>query len=146
MQPEAHSTITASPMEDRLSEAARAPVRGLVRPGRLALRLGPGLDDGPDGQQGHNHDRLPAEDDPVDVDRRPPAQLALAEDVRPDRAGRHAEPAAGTLALALRILAAPGPGAALDPGRGDDGDAVLLVRLAEHPLDRHRVPRLCENL
>jgi hypothetical protein len=29
MQPEAHSTITTSPMEDRLSEAARAPVRGL---------------------------------------------------------------------------------------------------------------------
>jgi hypothetical protein len=46
----------------------------------------------------------------------------------------------------LRILAAPGADAALDPGGGNDGQAGLFERLAEHPLDRQGIPRLGDDL
>ena len=58
---------------------------------------------------------LAAKDDPRDVHRGSPAQLALADDERPDLASGHAKAAAGSLALALRILAAPRPDGAADP-------------------------------
>jgi hypothetical protein len=99
------------------------------------LPLCPGLEDHPDREQGDDGDHLAAKDDPVDIHRRPPAQLATADDERPDRARGHAEAAALPPALALRVLAASAPGATLDPGGGNDRQAVLLIRFPEHPLD-----------
>ena len=75
-----------------------------------------------------------------------PAQLTVADDERPDRAGSHGKAAARPRALALWILAASGAGATLDPGGGDDGHAVLLIRLAEHPLDGQRIARLADDV
>jgi hypothetical protein len=40
----------------------------------------------------------------------------------------------------------PGAGATLDPGGGDDGHAVLLIGLAEHPLDGQRIARLADDV
>jgi len=45
---------------------------------RLPPGLGPSLDDRPDREQGDDRDHLAAEDDPVDIHRRSPAQLTVA--------------------------------------------------------------------
>src|SRR6266581_780451 len=108
--------------------------------------LGPRLHDRPHREQGDDHDDLAPEDDPVDVDRGPPAQLAVPDHECPDRAGAHAEAAARTLAPAFCVLAAAASRAAADPGGGDDRHAVLLVRLAEHPLDGEHIPRLRDDV
>ena len=113
---------------------------------RLPPGLGPSLDDRPDREQGDDRDHLAAEDDPVDIHRGSPAQLTVADDERPDRAGGHGKAAARPRALALWILAASGAGATLDPGGGDDGHAVLLIGLAEHPLDGQRIARLADDV
>src|SRR5207342_3269581 len=79
-----------------------------------------------------------------------PAHLATGDDVDASRLRRQAEPAAGTRATAapVRCFAFPSsaPRAAPYRGRRDDGDAVTLVRLAEHPLHGERVPGLLHQL
>ena len=79
----------------------------------LAPGLGPSLDDRPHGEQSDDGNHLTSEDDSIDVHCWAPAQLAVADDERSDRASGHPKAATGPLALTSWILAPAGTGAAL---------------------------------
>jgi hypothetical protein len=68
---------------------------------RLVPGLGPSLDDRPHSEQSDDGNHLTSEDDSIDVHRRSPAQLAVADDERSDRAGGHPKAATGSLTLTL---------------------------------------------
>jgi hypothetical protein len=82
---------------------------------------------------------------PVNVHCEPPAQLTVRMMNAPTGRAIMARPLPDPCP-GLGVLSAAYSRGALDLGRGNDGHAVLLVRLAEHPLDRQRISRLGDDV
>src|SRR3990170_4782913 len=131
----------------RLAAGSRA--AELVALGRLQHGLGAPFHDRQDDQEEDDHHDLEAEHQPVDVDRRDPADLVALDHERPCRATADAVAGAiagrGSPALDSGLVIGGGLGALTSaraaphpPGRAD-GHAVLLVRLAEDALGADRL-------
>src|SRR6185295_19279843 len=97
-------------------------------------------------QERRDRDQLTAQDHPVDVDRRTPVDLFAADHERAGRPRVDAESGADPGAFSAGPVAATATGASLDASRGDHGDAVLLVRVAEDALDADHVPGSFDRL
>src|SRR5690606_11698465 len=98
--------------------------------GAAGPRTGEQVDDGHRADHG---------EEPVDIHRRPPLDLAVADHEGAGRPGVQPEPAALTL-LAGLIVTASAATAAGDDRASDDRHAVLLVWIGKDPPHGDRVP------